>query len=832
MMDSSTSSAPGRRKLPLILVLFAGSGCAALIYEIVWLQLLQLVIGSTAVSMAVLLGTYMGGLCLGSIFLPRLVSARRNPLRVYALLELGVGAIGVAVLFVLPKIVPLYSANAGHGLPGLLVRGAVAAVCLLPPTVLMGATLPALARWVETTPRGVSWLGFLYGGNTAGAVCGCLLAGFYLLRVHDMATATFVAAAINGTVAVLAFALSAVTRRASAKAEGGGTETDFGPTAIPAVASAAWPIYIAIGLSGLSALAAEVVWTRLLSLMMGATVYTFSIILAVFLTGLALGSAAGSALSRRLKNPRLALAATQLLLAAAIAWAAYLIARSLPFWPINPALTPGPWIGFQLDLVRSFLPILPAAILWGASFPLALAGLARPGQDGGRLVGRVYAANTVGAIVGAIGFSLVVIPRLGTRQAGRLMIAAAILAALATIVPELRSRGRGMVEASLLIPPKRGLGARTAAIFAAGTVAALILLLVLPVIPWQLIAYGRYLPTRSLDQYKILFAGEGMNSSVAVTEAKDGARYFHVSGRVEASSGAEDMRVQRMLGHVPALFHGDPKSVLVVGCGAGVTVGSFVLYPGVRRIVLCEIEPLIPKVVARFFGPQNYDFQKDPRVEIVYDDARHFILTTKEKFDIITSDPIHPWIKGSATLYTREYIELCKNRLNPGGIVAQWVPFYESTVATVKSEFATFFGVFANGTVWSNDLSGLGYDVVLIGWNGPAKIDLDTLQTRLDSEGYKRVSTSIHDVGFRSASDLLATYGGRASDMEPWLRGAEINRDRNLRLQYLAGIGLNSKDSSRTFDEMIFYLRFPDDLISGSPDRIRELKKAFGLDKK
>jgi spermidine synthase len=795
----------------LILVLFAGSGCAALIYEIVWLQLLQLVIGSTAVSMAVLLGTYMGGLCLGSVFLPRLVSARRNPLRVYALLELGVGAIGVAVLFVLPKIVPLYSANAGHGLPGLLVRGAVAAVCLLPPTVLMGATLPALARWVETTPRGVSWLGFFYGGNTAGAVGGCLLAGFYLLRVHDMATATFVAAAINGTVAVLALALSSVKRPDPAEAEGGGTDA----AGSPATAPGAWSIYLAIGLSGLSALAAEVVWTRLLSLMMGATVYTFSIILAVFLTGLAIGSGAGSSLSRRLKNPRLALGAAQLLLAAAIAWAATLIARSLPFWPINPALTPGPWIGFQLDLVRSFLPILPAAVLWGASFPLALAGLARPGQDGGRLVGRVYAANTIGAIVGAIGFSLVVIPSLGTRQAGRLMIGAAVLAALAAIVPN-----------------RKGLRLGTGAALAAGTAVALLLLAVLPAVPWQLIAYGRYLPTRTVDEYKLLFAGEGMNSSVAVTEMKDGTRNFHVSGRVEASSAAQDMRVQRMLGHVPALFHGDPKSVLVVGCGAGVTVGSFVLYPGIQRIVLCEIEPLIPKVVARFFGPQNYDFQKDPRVEIVYDDARHYILTTKEKFDVITSDPIHPWIKGSATLYTREYVELCKSRLNPGGVVAQWVPFYESTVATVKSELATFFGVFADGTVWSNDLSGEGYDVVLIGRSGPAKIDLDVLQARLDSEDYKRVAASIHDVGFRSGSDLLATYGGRAADLQPWLAGAEINRDRNLRLQYLAGMGLNSRESGRTYDEMVSYLRFPDDLITGSPDRIRALKKALGLDKK
>ena len=199
-----------RRFLPWLLVLFVGSGCAALIYEIVWFQLLQLVIGSSAVSLAVLLGTFMGGMCLGSLALPRVVSARRHPLRVYAVLGTGNRDLGIVVLFGMPYVVASTSRGAGHGLPGILCADG-AAVCLLPPTLLMGATLPAIARWVETTPQGVSWLGFFYGGNIAGAVFGCLLAGFYLLRVHDMATATYVAAAINGAVALISLGLAAMT---------------------------------------------------------------------------------------------------------------------------------------------------------------------------------------------------------------------------------------------------------------------------------------------------------------------------------------------------------------------------------------------------------------------------------------------------------------------------------------------------------------------------------------------------------------------------------------------------------------------------------------------
>src|SRR5262249_11549243 len=225
----------------------------------VWLQLLQLVIGSNAVSLGVLLGTFMGGMCAGSLLLPRLVPGRWHPLRVYAFLELGIGALGLVVLFGMPYVEQVYVRYAGHGAPSILLRGAVAGVCLLPPTLLMGATLPAIARRVEADPEGVSWLGFFYGGNIAGAVFGCLLAGFYLLRVHDMATATFVAFALNVTVAAIALALAAAPARHEVPVETAPRES-AGRTA------GAWAVYLVIALSGMSALGAEVVWTRLLSL--------------------------------------------------------------------------------------------------------------------------------------------------------------------------------------------------------------------------------------------------------------------------------------------------------------------------------------------------------------------------------------------------------------------------------------------------------------------------------------------------------------------------------------------------------------------------------------
>jgi spermidine synthase len=217
-----------------------------------------------------------------------------------------------------------------------------------------------------------------------------------------------------------------------------------------------------------------------------------------------------------------------------------------------------------------------------------------------------------------------------------------------------------------------------------------------------------------------------------------------------------------MLGHMSALLVKDPKSVLVVGFGAGVTAGAFVTHPGIKRIVICEIEPLIPEVVSTYFTRENHDVTHDPRVQIVYDDARHYILTTKEKFDVITSDPIHPWVKGAATLYTKEYFDLVKQHLNPGGVVTQWVPLYESLPDVVKSELATFFDVFPDGTVWSNDIQGKGYDVVLSGHASPQQIDLDSIQRELAQPEYAAAAQSLGEVGFGSAMALFATYGGQA----------------------------------------------------------------------
>src|SRR5688572_5308448 len=244
-----------RRHMPALLLLFVGSGCAALIYEIVWSQLLQLVIGASAISLGVLLGTFMGGMCIGSLAFPRWISAHQHPLWIYGLLELGIGAIGLLIFFGMPLVAVFYGAIGLAGFWGIVLRMVICAICLMPPTLLMGATLPAIARWVNATPQGISWLGFFYGGNIAGAVLGCLLAGFYLLRVHGAAYATGVAVTINLVIGAAAFLLS----KYAAYDPGPDADTLAVDPADVASDRENWPIYVAAGLSGMAALAAEVV---------------------------------------------------------------------------------------------------------------------------------------------------------------------------------------------------------------------------------------------------------------------------------------------------------------------------------------------------------------------------------------------------------------------------------------------------------------------------------------------------------------------------------------------------------------------------------------------
>ena len=556
-----------------------------------------------------------------------------------------------------------------------------------------------------------------------------------------------------------------------------------------------------ITLSGATALGAEVVWTRLLSMLLLGTVYVFSIILAVFLTGLAIGSAAGSRLIRRV-NPREALGWCQLCLVLGIAWTAYAIVHSLPRWSDDVLTTHNVWRMYWLDLKRSFWAIFPATLFWGASFPLACASAARREEDSGKIAGRIYAANTLGGVVGALCVSLLLIPWIGSQQTQRVLLMAAAASGLLGIAYTLRT------------------GATRALAVVSALLVATLLAWSLSPVPGDMIAFGRRVGANA-GFSKTLYTAEGRNSSVAISRWNNGAIYVSVNGHVEATTETYDMRLQRMVGHLPALLHPDAQSVLGIGFGAGVSAGTFTLYRNVKKITICEIEPVIPPASTRFFGAEDYGVALNPRTHIVFDDARHYLFTTQERFDIIASDPLDVFIKGTAALYSKEYFETVKRHLNPGGMFTLYVPLYETDEATIKSELATFFEVFPEATVWANLRQGAGYDLVLMGQMEPLVINLDEVLQRFDRPDYATVRQSLRNVGFNSALDMLATYIGSAADLKPWVQGAQINTDGNLRLSYLAGWGINSEVADNLYHLILAYRHLPVTIFSGSTDHLR-----------
>src|SRR5581483_3999113 len=531
---------------------------------------------------------------------------KQHPLKIYAGLELGIGVFAILVKILLPVLSRVYWSGAEHGVPSMLLRGVVAALCMLPPTILMGASLPAIVRWIKSTAEGVSWWGFLYAGNTVGAVLGCLIAGFYLLRVYDMTVTTYVAAAIN-------FAIAAISYVAAGKIEAPAVVEEAAPAA-EAVNTDRWPVYLCIAMSGATALGAEVVWTRTLGMLLLATVYVFSIILAVFLGGLAIGSVAGSWIARK-GRAQAALGWSQVLLMLGMAWTAYAIVNVLPAWSDDLLTTQDGWHMYTLDLKRVLWAVLPPTLFWGASFPLACAAAARPGEDSSRVAGGVYAANTLGGIVGALAVSLWLIPSIGTQRTEQTMLVLAGISGVVALFPILKKSIPGMagIAASLALT---------------GVLAASI-----DPIPGELIAYGRRMGINK-GYSKILYVAEGRNSSVAISEWNNGTIYVNVNGHVEATTEIYDMKLQRMVGHLPAMLRPEAKSVLGIGFGAGVSAGTFTRYPQIEKITICEIEPVIPPASTKFFGREDYRVALNPKTHIVFDDARHYLLTTNERFDI------------------------------------------------------------------------------------------------------------------------------------------------------------------------------------------------------
>jgi spermidine synthase len=756
----------------LVLLVFLLSGAAGLIYQVVWTRRLALMLGVTFPAISTVLAVFMAGLALGSWWLGRRADATRSPLRLYGLLELGVAASGAASPWLLDRLGDLYVHFAREGgMPEPLLgplRVLVAAAVMLVPTTLMGGTLPVLIRGVHRTPSRIGReAGLLYAVNTLGALLGTLAAAFVLVQSLGITGALYAAAALNLCAGAVALALARGERAAAAPAP------DLAAAAPPADPATARAVVLAFGASGALALAYEVMWTRYLVYVVGEnSVYAFALILAAFLSGIVLGSWIASRLADRLADLVGVLGAV-IALVGATALATVLLTGIA--WNLLPV---GPQHGFLeasfRRLLRCLLVLIVPTTLSGSTFAIVARLVARDPARLGQAAGRAYALNTFGGILGAIAAGFVILPRLGLVR-GLLLLAALNLAVGLALVLRRRPQGRDWGLAAVL---------GISAVCGAATLAA------------QGNPVVRALEQDGID---VLFFEDGPEATIAVARYPSGERFLVVDGDAQASTDPYDQVHLRLLGHLPALLHPDPRDALVVGFGAGLSTGSLAQHPGVH-VDVAELNRAVIRG-SEHFAAWNHDAARLPNVTILFRDGRNHLLTTARRYDVITSDPTDPDDAGITNLYSREYFELLRSRLREGGLVSQWLPTRFEPEA-FQLVVRTFQAVFPDASLWRT-----GYSAVIVGSKGAPRVGRAELARRLEDP---QVRAGLAQIGIESPDDLLALYLGGPDGVRAFAGEGPYNTDDRPRVEYLLPRSRTGAALSAGVGERLFALRSPD----------------------
>ncbi|HLY92886.1 MAG TPA: fused MFS/spermidine synthase, partial [Candidatus Angelobacter sp.] len=662
-----------------------------------WSKALGLIFGHTVYAIATVLAVFMAGLAAGSAYFGALAERQTEPIALYARVEFAVAATGALSLAGLAGVRFLYvtAYPAVGGLQPLLLalRFFGAAVVLFIPTFFMGGTLPILVRGVmrDSAELGIR-VSQLYWVNTLGAVAGTLISGFVLLPVLGLRVTIAVAVALNILAGLIALRMAQDLRGARvAKGAAKTAKTIDSAAPSPQYANSRFLLFL-FGVVGCAAFAYEIAWTRLLAITIGSSTYAFTLMLAMFLTGAVVGSAFFQRFSGSSGQVSITtLSRTQIGIGIA-ALSSLVLFRWIP--AIIPSLlraTQQTFSGLLLaQFVTSALTVLPAAIVFGFNFPLVVvlfSGSAGAGAGGAAKVGRAYAANTLGAIVGSVITGFWLVPWLGSF---RVIAAAAGVNLLLALVLDLRSSQRRMLP----------LATDILCLLIAVVVGASSFFYNRPLLSLSAVLYGNSYGHLSLDEIAattdLLFMADGVNDSIAVVRT-DANVSLRVNGKVDASSG--DARTQLLLGHLGAAFHPAPRRVLVIGFGSGMTVSAVAGYPDVERIDCVEIEPAVIRA-APYLKTLNRGVLNDPRVHLIFDDARNFLLTSRQKYDLIISEPSNPWIAGVATLFTDEYYNAARERLAPGGMFVQWVQAYSLAPDDLRMIAASFAPHFADVTLW------------------------------------------------------------------------------------------------------------------------------------
>jgi spermidine synthase len=744
------------------------SGLSALIYQTTWLREFRLIFGASTFATAAVLAIFMGGLGAGSAILGKRADAKAAPLAWYGTLEVLIAisaALSPLLLFVIRKLYIALGGSVTLGIGGAsVVRLLLATLILGVPTFLMGGTLPAAARAVETRDdRNRRNLALLYGANTLGAVTGTLLATFYMLEHFGNRNTLLCAAALNVVVGIVAIFVGrhGFSVAGSQLSDSQPTTDNRQPTTLILISSA---------VVGFAFLLMELVWYRMLTPLLGGTTFTFGLILAVALLGIGLGSAAYSFWSGSAAPGAGAFAITCTLEALAVIFPFALGDRLALLANLLRALGR---IGFEGNIIGwtilTLIVVFPAGFIAGVQFPILIALLGRGREGVGRDVGLAYAWNTAGAIAGSLAGGFGLMPLLTAPTCWRLVAELLIALGIAVCVIAFRDRQRIPVAIASLIA-----SAAIAGLTARG-----------PTAVWRHsgIGAGRAAEPESpnairewinANRRQLVWDADGRESTIALLDIDD--RVFITNGKADGSARG-DAGTQVMAGMIGGIVHPNPRRSLVIGLGTGSTAGWLGAIPAMERVDVVELEPSVLRV-ARDNAGVNHDAMHNPKLHVRIADAREVLLTTAQRYDIIFSEPSNPYRAGIASLYTREFYEAAAARLNRGGMFLQWVQAYDIDTTTIRTIYATLQSVFPHIDTWRTTDA----DLVLVATGQPLVYDTELIRRRLAQDPY---GTAMHLTWrVESIEGFFSNYIG--NDQLPPALGTthELNTDDRTRIEF------------------------------------------------
>jgi len=775
----------------VVLSLFFVSGALGLIYEVVWLRMLILIFGSTHFAVSTVLTAFMGGLALGAFVLGRKIDTRWDPVTVYGILEIGIGIYALTVPYLFKLLIPLSQVLWTQFSPSFyvfsLLRFLFVGAALLLPCAFMGGTLPVLSRFISRRGDEIGLsVGMLYGVNTFGAVVGAAVTGFALVPGLGVQRTIYLAAALN--VILGAAALSVARRGASASRPQGSPTSSESRTPLPASLKL---ILFIFACSGFIAMVYEISWTRVLALVIGSSVYAFTVMLTTFLIGLAVGASLMSRVADRLGAKWGEEGIAAIMAGTGItAFGTLLLFHRLPyafsvaFHRIHggAGASREQILLFALEFAMAAAVMLPPTILLGGMFPLVvrICGEALPLV--GRTVGTAYTANTVGTIFGSALAGFAILPLAGIQGSILLAILANLLLAAVLLASKQRAMRRQGSRGSIrLVAAGLSLAAGVALWLLCPSWNALLMnsgvyQYAADMSASDLTSEGFYDYTQG--DFELLFYREGVTAAVMVAGEKHTKDiWLSVNGKIDASSFG-DLQTQLLSGHLPLLFADRHDDVVVIGYASGITVGA-VTQHDIKSLTAVEIEPAILEASEKF-KEYNHDPLSNPRVRVVTGDGRNFLLVTPDRYDVIISEPSNPWMTVASNLFTREFFELGRQRLRPGGVFAQWLQLYGMQPSDLRALARTFASVFPNVLVFNTIPDA---DIVLLGSEEPLVFETGKLTARMSDLD---VALDLGRVRVFSVPDLLTYFIMGTRELREFAGEGDLNTDDNALIEFHA----------------------------------------------